>query len=153
MTRYKIRDEGSYEIVEADSMAEAEEAAREWLRGESWDRSQTIWLDARVIEMDEDDQPSDNTSLVTVTLQPEEPSCIDDDGHDWASPYQILGGIEENPGVWGHGGGVYIQAVCLRCGCGRTRDTWAQRSDTGEQGLESISYEPGKYDLRESADA
>jgi hypothetical protein len=33
----------------------------------------------------------------------------------------------------------------MHCGCGRKVDTWAQDQQTGEQGLESVSYEPGKY--------
>jgi hypothetical protein len=33
----------------------------------------------------------------------------------------------------------------MRCGCERTTDTWAQNPETGEQGLQSVSYEEGKY--------
>jgi hypothetical protein len=59
----------------------------------------------------------------------------------------LVGGIEENPGVWGHGGGVVINEACVRCGCGRTTDTWAQDPSTGRQGLESVAYEEGAYDV------
>lgn len=86
----------------------------------------------------------------TVMLEPEEPECLDDGGHDWQSPFALVGGIKENPGVWGHGGGVIIHEACVRCGCRRTTDTWAQRRDTGEQGLTEVSYEPGYYDLSET---
>jgi hypothetical protein len=56
------------------------------------------------------------------------------------SPYAVLGGLRENPGVQGHGGGVTIHRVCAHCGCLRIYDSWAQRRDTGEQGLASTSY-------------
>jgi hypothetical protein len=74
-----------------------------------------------------------------------QPACVDGEDHDWQSPIEIVGGIKENPGVWGHGGGVTIQEVCLRCGCGKCTDTWAQDPETGEQGLRSIKYAPGWY--------
>jgi hypothetical protein len=82
-----------------------------------------------------------------ITLEPEEPVCIDADGHDWQAPHSIVGGIKENPGVWGHGGGVTIDEVCVRCGCGKTIDTWAQDPTDGAQGLRSVSYEPGRYEI------
>lgn len=78
---------------------------------------------------------------VTVTIEPIEPECAGEHDHDWRSPYSVLGGIKENPGVWGHGGGVILREVCAHCGRYRITDTWAQRKDTGEQGLESVKYE------------
>lgn len=77
---------------------------------------------------------------ITVALDPEEPDCSDDE-HDWQSPYGLLGGIKENPGVWGNGGGVVIRQVCARCGRYRITDTWAQNPVSGVQGLESVAYE------------
>jgi hypothetical protein len=78
---------------------------------------------------------------VTVAVQPPEPDCADDRGHRWHAPHELVGGLEENPGVWGHGGGVISKDVCRFCGVVRTVDTWAQDPETGEQGLESYSYE------------
>jgi hypothetical protein len=84
----------------------------------------------------------------TVTLEPEEPECAEGEEHDWRSPYSVLGGLKENPGVWGHGGGAIIKEVCRLCGWYRTTDTWAQRPDTGEQGLTEVSYaEPDEDSL------
>lgn len=90
-----------------------------------------------------DDEPE--THHVKITLEPDEPDCKDDKDHDWRSPIEIVGGIEENPGVWGHGGGVYITEVCMNCGTEKLTDTWAQDMSDGEQGLDSVSYEIGKY--------
>jgi len=78
---------------------------------------------------------------VTVALEPDEPDCADGADHDWRSPLSVVGGIAENPGVWGHGGGVIIREVCSRCGAYRVTDTWAQDRETGEQGLRSVRYE------------
>ncbi len=84
---------------------------------------------------------------VMVEIDPVAPNCADGsrDGHDWQSPIEIVGGVKENPGVWGHGGGVMIHAVCMRCGCARITDTWAQDRATGRQGLTSVSFDREKY--------
>lgn len=80
-----------------------------------------------------------------VEIEPEAPDCDGGAEHDWASPHEIVGGIKENPGVWGHGGGIVSRSVCRRCGCGRKVDTWAQDPTDGQQGLTSTSYEAGEY--------
>lgn len=119
---------------------EALEAARDWAEAGDYDLSEgTVWLTYRVRcpETDED-------GSIKITLEPEAPECSED-AHDWQSPIEIVGGIRENPGVWGHGGGVIVHEVCMHCGCERTTDTWAQDMETGEQGLTSIAYEQGKY--------
>lgn len=82
---------------------------------------------------------------VEVTLHkrvfhPSEPVCVGKKPHMWESP-EKLGGCRENPGVWGHGGGVIIHDVCSRCGCKRITDTWGQDTATGEQGFTFVSYE------------
>ena len=92
-----------------------------------------------VVEADTDRDPH------KTEIEPKVPECVDGQEHDWASPHEIVGGIEENPGVWGHGGGIISHSVCLRCGCGRKVDTWAQDPTDGQQGLTSTSYEAGEY--------
>ncbi len=77
----------------------------------------------------------------TITIEVPEPECTDAHEHDWCSPLELVGGCADNPGVWGHGGGVIIHEVCSHCGTHRRTDTWAQRMDTGEQGLTEVSYE------------
>jgi hypothetical protein len=76
----------------------------------------------------------------TITIQPEAPDCADGLEHDWQSPLSLVGGIAQNPGVWGKGGGLTIHEVCAYCGAHRHTDTWAQRRDTGEQGLTEVRY-------------
>jgi hypothetical protein len=81
-----------------------------------------------------------------VVREADEPEC---DGleHDWRSPYSLLGGIRENPGCWGHGGGVVIREVCRHCGMYRETDTWAQ--DECGQPYRKVSYEPADDDSLE----
>lgn len=78
-------------------------------------------------------------NCITITIDAEEPDCSGDD-HDWQSPIGVVGGIKENPGVCGNGGGVIVMEVCAHCGRYRETNTWAQRPDTGEQGLTEVSY-------------
>jgi hypothetical protein len=41
----------------------------------------------------------------------------DDEGHVWESPYSLVGGLRENPGVWGGSGtSMSFESVCARCG-------------------------------------
>lgn len=128
----------------------AQDTAIEWAEGGDYDLSAgPVYVDLR-LAMETDDgyesgRGSDDEEQLTAVVASKEPSCSHDDGHDWQSPHVIVGGIEENPGVWGKGGGVIISECCMRCGCKRTTDTWAQRMDTGEQGLTEVSYEPGYY--------
>lgn len=87
-----------------------------------------------------------------VEIEATVPDCEDGKEHDWQSPHELVGGIEENPGVWGHGGGAIIEECCMNCGCRKLTDTWAQDPQTGEQGLTQVSYEPGYFVLPELED-
>lgn len=144
MPKFMLRDEGGQETIEADDMAAALEAARDWLRNGYDAEERTIWVDAYVWPLDDDGVVADERDSVTVQIDPDEPRC-GSGNHDWQSPIELVGGIAENPGVWGHGGGCYINEVCMCCGTKRVTDTWAQRPDTGEQGLTSVSYERNAF--------
>lgn len=91
------------------------------------------------------DETETESEEILVEIPAVEPDCIDGHDHDWQSPVEIVGGIHENPGVWGHGGGVLVAEVCIRCGCGQHTDTWAQDPASGQQGLRSVEYRPGEY--------
>jgi hypothetical protein len=152
-------DDGNAEVVYPDADSD-DEAAREYVDGGEWgERDTTTWIHVRtwrrgyvwdadeeeVVEVIADEQSH------TVQLDPEEPECPSDEGeHDWQAPHELVGGLIENPGVHGHGGGVTITTVCMRCGARRVEDTWAQDPETGQQGLESVTYEPpGTVELPE----
>lgn len=138
---YLIRDASDAETtIEAESMMDARAEAEEWVReGEHvlWTPSGgylsagTIWRNAHIIPMGEDGRPDlDARELLTVQIDPDEPPCSDERGHDWCQQ-----------DVTGHGGGVVVREQCKHCELQRWTDTWAQRPDTGEQGLTSVSYE------------
>lgn len=141
---YEAWDDGGATLeISASSMEEAVEEAESWCRGGDWlegGDDDTYYITVRVRDLATDDEDE-----VTVTIEPEEPECEDGEDHDWQSPIELVGGVKENPGVWGHGGGVRIYEVCMRCGCGRLTDTWAQNPSNGEQGLTSVKYTPGQY--------
>lgn len=124
-----------YDTIDADSAEDALDAARGNVDAANYDLGRTIWIDFSVRN-----EVTGETDSGTEQLDPDEPYCTGA-SHDWQSPHEVLGGLEENPGVWGHGGGVIIRRVCAHCGAYRITDTWAQRPDTGEQGLTSIRYE------------
>lgn len=135
MAKWLCRDEGAELEIEAET---AGKAAREYVDGGDWGEIEsTSWIHVWVA-------PADNPDCgeqIQVTLDPVAPDCTDDAAdHDWRSPLSLVGGIESNPGVWGHGGGVVIREVCAHCGAYCETDTWAQDPATGIQGLRSVSY-------------
>lgn len=114
-------------------------ASCDWSGTSNTDASGETTEDIR-IEWEDEVEDEDNSQSITITIDADEPDCEHEDGHDWQSPIEVVGGLRENPGVHGNGGGVIITEVCAHCGAYRITNTWAQRSDTGEQGLRSIEY-------------
>jgi hypothetical protein len=55
----------------------------------------------------------------------------DEEGHVWRSPYSVVGGCKENPGVWGgNGTAMNFHEVCRLCGCHKhTHSYGSQRND------------------------
>ncbi len=117
--------------IEADSPPDA---ADEYGRG-GWDDNATATWWARVSVR----EPGGEAAWHTVTIDPTPPGCSEPE-HDWQSPHAVVGGLAENPGVVGHGGGVCIVEVCRNCGAYRDTDTWAQDPATGRQGLDAVAY-------------
>lgn len=127
---YEIGEEGTgwYDTIAADSI----EAALDVAEG-NVDRTDypDEWTGHQVVmarRVGSDAPPAHRA----VYVPPEEPACADGEEHDWRSPLEVVGGIAENPGVWGHGGGVTITEVCAHCGQYRETDTWA---DDGRGGV------------------
>ena len=106
--------------------------------GEWGEVDETIWISAYCyragLTADGTVVTWDETDWIKFAIDPEEPECVDHRGHDW-----------REKSVIGHGGGVIFEEVCARCGCSKLTDTWAQDPTDGEQGLESVRYEEGKY--------
>ncbi len=125
-----------FEGTESELREHLRDECSDW--GDGWwtarwrrvdDRDEDYWDDCECFRVDEDPPP-----------------CIDSDDHDWQSPHEIVGGIKENPGVWGNGGGVIINEVCMRCGCQKTTDTWATHPENGSQGHTVVTYDPDAYE-------
>lgn len=129
--------------IEAET---AKEAAELYAEEGDWPDGHTFWVNVYVQPSTGDEEADfDQRQFFKIPVHPEEPECSEDD-HDWQSPYSLLGGLESNPGVWGHGGGVKYTEVCMNCGCGRHVDTWAQDPQDGQQGLYSIEYVPREFE-------
>jgi hypothetical protein len=147
MPKYELREEGYvFATVDAESAEAALDDADEPDRSDYNDddgRTATIWVEWYAVNTDDDDDRASKT----WTLEPDEPECSGGGDHDWQSPFEIVGGVRENPGVWGHGGGVTIDECCMRCGCRKHTDTWATNPTDGTQGHTTIAYEPGGYVL------
>jgi len=139
MNRY-LCDDGNAEIeIRAET---ALEAAQEYVDDGDWNPIEsTSWITVYVQQIGPDGEEIGERNVHTIAIEPQEPDCSHDDGHDWQSPYEVLGGLKENPGVWGKGGGVVVTEVCAHCGQYRITDSWAQNRETGEQGLTSTEYE------------
>lgn len=152
---WNCRDTGGGDaMVRAES---AQEAADLYVDGGGWSESNTTtWITvyARREGFDADGEARwiDVDGPITAQLDPDEPECESEHGHLWSDRHEIVGGIESNPGVWGHGGGVKITRVCLRCGCKRVEDSWAQNPETGEQGLDAVEYIENAWDVTEIAE-
>ena len=131
--------DGNAEIT--GEFTSGEEAAQEFVDGGEWGDSQGP-ITIRCWQEDEDGERYNEEEHEMSLPEPDEPPCTGSD-HDWQSPWEIVGGIEENPGVWGEGGGVTIVSCCMRCGCRKTIDTSAT-CNNGDH-YTHVDYEEGYY--------
>lgn len=95
-------------------------------------------------EIDEDATDDNDAHDCSGTLPAKDaPKCLNDETeHDWQSPYSLVGGCKENPGVWGSGHGqVCTKEVCACCGAYKMTDYGATNSHNGTQTTRT-SYEP-----------
>lgn len=142
MTTYVCDDAGCGNDILIEA-ASPYKAAREYVEGADWGQDEgTTWVDVVVTPLDDDgERLDDETVTITVAVDPPVPPCSGDE-HDFQSVYELVGGLQDNPGVYGHGGGVTIHTVCVHCGVHHHVDTWAQNPENGEQGLTREWYEP-----------
>jgi len=145
-------DDGNADIEFGDADS-GEEAAQEYVDDGDWGEiTETCWIQVwawrQGLALDDEGEVVDvmiGREQHMIEIDPDEPECSHDDGHDWQTPHELFGGLAQNPGCFGKGGGVVQHEVCMRCGCERVKDTWAQDPTTGAQGLTSVRYEPGEY--------
>lgn len=137
--RLRDGDSGVEKIIEAESMQAAIEEARDW--AEDADYEERVMARVHINELG-GDRDSETIEVEAGPLpQPPETDCgTEDDDHEWTSPYDIVGGCRENPGVWSKGGTrVIFQYVCSRCGLSKTVDHAGEQRNPG-QIEESIEY-------------
>jgi hypothetical protein len=125
------RDLGGAADFTATDLEDATESTRETFDA----GAETYWVHGRLTC-----EATGEEEDVSFRVDPAEPDCCEAE-HDWRAPFSVVGGIKENPGVWGHGGGAVCKEVCAHCGAYRITDTWAQDPETGEQGLTSVEYQ------------
>lgn len=131
---YYPDDDDPWDVAEDYASAYEQSDETYWVTVEVWRQGYTIDSDGDLAEV------MDYRGNFKCDIQPEEPKCIDEDGHEWCSPLEVVGGIPENPGVQAHGGGAFYTEVCRRCGYYRIVDTWAQDPVDGVCGLKSTEY-------------
>lgn len=145
MARYRISDEQVYEFIDADDMAEAVETAEEIWREGSWDSK--FVADLRVAELDDNDEETGEVEWIEVECgsDPPEPECTDESGHDWQSPYPVVGGIDSNPGVWSTGGTTIVtKECCSHCGVYRIQTAYGSQRNPGQ--CDAVEYEDADED-------
>lgn len=135
MKTYLITDDSGSGEFFANDWEDALEQAEEWTQELYEDVEETRWVDVVITDTETGEERTRD-----YTFDPKPPECTEDE-HDWYAPHSILGGLEENPGVWGHGGGTISTDICKHCGCARTVDTWATNPSNGSQGHESVKYD------------
>lgn len=123
---------GVTSLIEASTLDEAHEMAGAWARegdyhGDGFGRG-TVWVDVR-IEWTDSDGESRVDMARSIAIDPPAPRCARSNEHTWRAV-----------GVWPSGARTRGTDVCAKCGVAKHWDSFAQRPDTGEQGLSSVRY-------------
>ena len=118
--RFKVTIEnselGETEII-AKNFDKAEEKARDWVReGDYSDLTQEEYVHFTVRNA-----KGEERKFQQVVGGPDEPLCKNQAEHDWRSPTELVGGLDNNPGVFSESNGHFrYEEVCSRCGHYRT---------------------------------
>ena len=129
-----------WNLYEAGTLFDTVEATAKTIEGMlenalgsgSYDNDETIYVDGWAVPIRRGKEDADGRVYATARIDPAAPKCVRGMGnsHEW-----------RQTDLRGSGGGVLITETCEVCGCVKVTNTWGQRRDTGEQGLEVISYE------------
>lgn len=137
--RFMIWDDTISEIIEGDDLECALDYAEEkWQEG-SWDEKQTIQIYAQEIDWDEKTIGDSITRDIEVGEDSPWAECYEADAHEWCAPFDLVGGLKENPGVWSMGGTTMVfKTVCLHCGCYKTETKYGVQRNPGQK--DKIEY-------------
>jgi len=137
-------DDGNCAVEYPDAKSGLD-AARDYVDGGSWgEEPNTTWVTIYVWRETASGKRVDEETH-KIPIEPTEPECSDRAGHDWSCDHEVVGGLRENPGVWGDGGGIRWTEFCTRCGCGKHGGNWGQDPTDGEQGLAWVRYVVGEF--------
>ncbi|MGC3956979.1 MAG: hypothetical protein QM813_03130 [Verrucomicrobiota bacterium] len=117
--KYKIVEtsSGEQKIITASNWKAAHGMAEKWMLAGDWgDEPSYVDYALHLLGEDEDEIES-KFGRVAVNTDPE-PECPNNKAHEWNSPYELVGGLKENPGEWSIENGRFkFVAVCIHCGC------------------------------------
>lgn len=139
---YTCRDDNGTEMdhFRADSWAEAEELAEEWLAEGDYNLElgdRTLYVQGTVYRIGDEVLRNDGRS-VYARIDPPEPKCARAEGHEW--------GVDGD--LRGHGGGVLYHESCLHCAIVVHTDTW-HADAYGRQGRVAIWYTERKLEEKD----
>jgi hypothetical protein len=139
--KYRIsEDSGASEIIEADDLESAVEAAKEWASEGSYDERVMVSVYVQGIDDDGEDTDEYESAEVEAGPEPEAPECADGEEHEWESPHEIVGGLKENPGVWSKGGTTMtFHSVCCHCGAHKHETSYGSQRNPGQ--VDTVTYE------------
>jgi hypothetical protein len=134
---------GVCETFEAACLEDAIARVEEMIREGAYDEPVMVryWLR----EVDEDGIPLGPTYSGDVQAGPDPRPPLtfcgdDDDAHNWVMPHEVVGGCEQNPGVFALGGtAMYYKQVCSRCGIYKVETHSGPQRNPGELEVE-IEY-------------
>jgi len=139
MKRYRISNEGVSEIIEAEDNSAAESRASNWIKDGSWDGK--FMADVTIQEVDDLQEDIGNSWGISVEVgdDPKPPDCREDHDHKWDSPVEVVGGIDENPGVWSTGGTTIVfKTVCRHCGVYKKETAYGSQRNPGQ--CDTVEY-------------
>lgn len=162
MPKYVLRADGETDPIEAPDDATAidllADRVGEWVDEDRL--TETTEVEEAVVRLGEDGEPDAIVETISRTFHPTRAwDCPDGEPHVFVTEvssrlaHALLGGLAENPGVFGVPGGVVIVDRCLRCGIetaktslhGARFESWEardRRRDTIEQLADWVAVEP-----------
>jgi hypothetical protein len=129
-------------------MDAAKETAEEIWQAGSWDGK--CLIDVYIQQLDFDDEPIGDMDEIEVECGEEtpEPDCAEGEEHEWEAPHELVGGMDQNPGVWSTGGTTYVtKTVCKNCGIYRTETDYG--SQRNPQQCDRVEYNDSDDDSLE----
>lgn len=137
--RFMIWDDIVRYIIEGDDLECALDYAEEKWQDGSWDEKQTIRIYAQEIDWDGKTIGDSITRDIEVGEDSPWAECFEADAHEWCAPFDLVGGLKENPGVFSLGGTTMVfKKVCLHCGCYKTETKYGVQRNPGQS--DKIEY-------------